>query len=170
VNDGKNEYEKANDVYLRPMHSPSPTTTEELVQTLNTFVPFPDDDLVNDTEQFLYALMEQWKLLPKKERAIPAIFQLIERYPQANFGSPGPLVHAVESLPGSYEELLHLSLLRKPTPLTLWMYNRIINAERDPAIWKAHLTRLTLFAQHPLADAGTKEVAEEFIRHQEARV
>ena len=145
-------------------------TTEQLIQTLNSFVPFPDDDPVNDTVQHLYKLMDHWEQLSDKVQAIPAIFQLMERYPHADFGSPGPLVHALESLSGSYEGPLQASLIRKPTPLTLWMYNRIINAEQDPAIRKAHLVRLRLFARHPLADAETREDAEEFIRFQEGKL
>jgi hypothetical protein len=140
---------------------------EELIRTLDSFVPFADDDPVNDTRQFLYGLMDEWEQLPEKALAIPAMLQLMERHPQADFGSPGPLVHALESLPGSYEGPLQASLMRRPTPLTVWMYNRIINAEENPAIRKAHVARLRLFAKHPLADAATREVAEDFIQFQE---
>jgi hypothetical protein len=101
---------------------------EQLIRILNEFVPLAADDSENSTEQFLHDLMENWKQLPNRENAIPAIFHVLEKYPHAYFGSPGPLVHGLESPDTDYQGQLQASLLRKPTPLTLWMYNRIINA------------------------------------------
>ena len=116
---------------------------DQIIETLNQFVPFPEDDPINETE----------------------------KYPHADFGSPGPLVHALESLGvKKYESALQISLMRKPVPLTIWMYNRIINVEKNPAIIKAHISRLQLFAQHPFADAETKEEAEGFLDFQRRRL
>jgi hypothetical protein len=145
-------------------------TIEQIIHTLQTFVPFPEDDLVNSNERFLDALMQEWKQTPEKEKAIPVIFRLLEKYPHANLGSPGPLVHALESRGTGYEGELQVSLLRRPTPLTLWMYNRIINTEKNEQILKAHISRLKLFARHPLADDGTREVGASFVDFQESRL
>lgn len=132
---------------------------DQIIKTLDEFVPFPEDDPINDNEKFLNGLMDAWKKAENKKKAIPSIFRLIERYPHANLGSPGPLVHALETTK-EYEGELHISLIRKPTPLTLWMYNRLINAEKNPKIIKGHLDRLKLFEKHPLTDAATKKEAE----------
>lgn len=141
---------------------------EEIIKTLSEFAPFPEDDPVNDNETLLSNLMDQWKNTSNRQKAIPAIFHLIEKYPHTDFGSPGPLVHALEAEGvQQYEGVLQISLLRKPTPLTLWMYNRIINAEKDLRIKNAHLERLKLFSKHPFANDETKQVAKQFIVHQQ---
>jgi hypothetical protein len=119
---------------------------DQIIHTLETFVPFPEDDPTNDTQKFLYALMQEWRKTAGKEKAIPAIFWLMETYPHADFGCPGPLVHALESLGVDYQGELQVSLRRRPTPLTLWMYNRIINAEKDKSIIRGHIFRLRLRA------------------------
>ena len=144
---------------------------EEIIKTLNEFVPYSEDDPINDNETFLGNLMDTWEKAQDKEKAVPAIFELMEKYPHADFGSPGPLVHALERGGARlYEGELHKSLLRKPTPLTLWMYNRIINEENDYRIVKGYFERLKLFGRHPLADAKTKDVAKDFIEHQAERL
>ena len=145
-------------------------TIDEIIRTLNTFIPFPDDDPVNDTVKFLYELRDTWKQLPEKNKAIVPIFRLMEKYPHADFGSPGPLVHALESPGTGYEDQLQHSLLRKPTPLTLWMYNRVMNAEKNRAILKAHLVRLKLFAKHPFTDETTRMAGTSFVEYQENRL
>jgi len=142
---------------------------DQIIKNLEGFIPFSEDDPINDNEKFLYRLMDAWKKAESREKAIPYIFRLIERYPHANLGSPGPLVHALETTK-EYDGELHISLIRKPTPLTLWMYNRLINAEKNPEIIKGHLARLKLFAKHPLTDAETKKEAENYINHQQRRL
>lgn len=46
--------------------------------------------------------------------------------PRFDLGTPGPIVHTLEKLPG-YQQYLMESLARFPTPLTVWMVNRILN-------------------------------------------
>lgn len=146
-------------------------TKEQIIKTLNDFVPFSEDDPINQNESFLYTLMDEWKKTDKKGEVTPSIFKLMEKYPHADFGSPGPLVHALEATGKNvYEGQLHVSLLRKPTPLTLWMYNRLINAVTDPKLIEANLQRLKLYAKHPFADAETKKTAESFIDYQQTRL
>ncbi|MFG3604731.1 hypothetical protein [Micromonospora chersina] len=60
------------------------------------------------------------------ERWTPLLYSLIERLDDADMGSPGPIVHSLETWSG-YRPLLAESLRRKPTPLTLWMANRLLN-------------------------------------------
>ena len=150
-------------------HNNRMMSIDQIIKILDEFVPFSEDDPTNENEKFLYGLMEAWKRAENREKAIPSIFRLIERYPHANLGSPGPLVHALETTK-EYEGELHISLIRKPAPLTLWMYNRLINAEKNPEIIKGHLARLKLFAKHPLTDAETKKEAENYINHQQRRL
>ena len=112
-------------------------TIDEIIQVLNTFEPFTDNDPTNDNETFLSDVMDKWESNQDYKEAIPSIFHLIEKFPDADFGSPGPLVHSLEAKGvKQYEAELHSSLLKKPTSLTIWMYNRIINAEKDKRINK----------------------------------
>jgi hypothetical protein len=61
--------------------------------------------------------------------AIEAVLRLFEQFPQQDFGSPGPLVHAIESYyQRGYEDQLVESLKRCPTEHTVWLARRIINA------------------------------------------
>jgi hypothetical protein len=60
--------------------------------------------------------------------AFRALFDLLERYPDADFGSPGPIVHFLEQFfRDGYEDQLIASVRRRPTSLTLWMLNRLVN-------------------------------------------
>ncbi|GAB3226837.1 hypothetical protein J0A67_16210 [Algoriphagus aestuariicola] len=103
-------------------------TTDEIKRILQNFVPYGDDDLENDNESYLYDLTEKLQKNNDAENAFDDIFRLLENYPEADFGSPGPLVHTLELFRGKYETRLLDSLSRKPTTLTVWMLNRIINS------------------------------------------
>ncbi|HVU15531.1 MAG TPA: hypothetical protein VHD32_01300 [Candidatus Didemnitutus sp.] len=72
--------------------------------------------------------------IEKEESAVEAfgeIFAFFERHPEADLGSPGPLVHLIESHVGKYEDLLAASLKRKPSVTTVTMAHRILNAHRS---------------------------------------
>lgn len=63
---------------------------------------------------------------------IRPILELMENYPELDYGMPGPLVHFMEAFYGNgYEDLLLYSIRRKPTMHTLWMANRVLNLEND---------------------------------------
>jgi hypothetical protein len=74
------------------------------------------------------------------------MFALMERLDGVDLGSPGPLVHALESTGAAYEPRLKASVQRKPSPLTVWMVNRILNTDRpnrgswlDLLLWRRHI-------------------------------
>jgi hypothetical protein len=92
------------------------------------------------------------------------MFDLMERLDDVDLGSPGPLVHALESTGNGYEPRLEASVRRKPSPLSVWMVNRILNADRaDRRSW---LDLLTEAASHPLASEATHADARAFLAHQ----
>ena|SRR5260221_123223 len=141
-------------------------TTDQIIEILNGFVPFSDDDIENDNESFLSNLMDELRTQSDFQRAVNPIFLLIEKYPHAHFGNPGPLVHVLESRNGLYEDLLQESLNRKPTPLTIWMLNRMINAEKNSIIKENLFARLTSLSTHSYIDSKTKEVIQDFVDFQ----
>src|SRR5262249_6949360 len=61
-----------------------------VIDALNAFQPGRDDI---DNVPRLYDIFSDFSSLPHRERAMPAMFFLLERFPDAEFGSPGPLVH-----------------------------------------------------------------------------
>ena len=95
---------------------------------------------------------------------VPIMFQTMERLDGAELGDPGPLVHTIETSRRRYEELLAESVWRKPTPLSVWMVNRILNTgPPDAAAWMA---LLQVVAENPAASESTKRDAAHFVEYQ----
>jgi hypothetical protein len=93
----------------------------------------------------------------EKERVVPAMFRAMERSPDADLGSPGPLVHAIESLPVErYEPELVESVRRRPMYLNLWMVNRILNGTSD----RRHREKLLELLRGVLSCPWSAEVGE----------
>jgi len=84
-------------------------------------------------DPYLLRLKEIGKELRESAEAALAVGPVL-RFMEANrhqeLGTPGPLVHFLESVPG-YETSLIESLERMPTQQTVWMLNRLINAASD---------------------------------------
>src|SRR5882724_7027675 len=78
-------------------------------------------------------LTEKWAAVQNSFDAVEPILRFMENNPKVDFGTPGPLVHFVESFSGQgYEQKLIDSLTRKPTTHTVWMANRVVNGSQDP--------------------------------------
>ncbi|OQP63334.1 hypothetical protein A3860_25950 [Niastella vici] len=90
----------------------------------------------------------------------------MEKYPATDFGSSGPLVHTLESFSGRYENYLFESLNRRPTVLTIWMFNRIINAEQNILIRQNMVDRLQALLTHPFVDKETSDDINRFVEYQ----
>lgn len=109
-------------------------------------------------------LCDELAELNQPERAAPAMFAFAERMGDADLGSPGPLVHTLEQWRGLYEQSLMVSLRRQPTPCTVWMLNRLLNAPSTQR--SAWLSLLRDVAVHPQATPETKAQAKDFLRFQ----
>jgi hypothetical protein len=114
----------------------------------------------------LNGLTDELMALPEPERAIPAMFDVMERMPDVEMGTPGPLVHTLEQMSGRYEHELVESIKRKPTHLTIWMANRILNGTRDLEQRQFYMDLLRFAAEHPAATEYARHVAQFFIEHQ----
>jgi hypothetical protein len=94
----------------------------------------------------------------------PIMFRTMERLDNVELGTPGPLVHTLESWRGEYETLLAESVRRKPSPLTVWMVNRILNTQPpDSDVWLALLAGAM---DSPSASDSTKSDAADFLQRQ----
>ena len=130
------------------------------------------DETANGMERLRVLLPELVAVAPPSEAAL-TILKLIERLSDTpdlldcELGTPGPMVHELEKLPG-YEPQLIESVARFPTPLTVWMVNRIMNTlEKDDARWIRLLDVLRRAAVATNSALGAAEEAKDFARYQE---
>ena len=140
-------------------------SVDDLLTELQGFAPSDDGA---DNVHRLNDLLAGFAALPGGERVAPALLALLERHPQADFGTPGPLVQALEAQP-EYAELLAASLERQPTELSAWMANRLLNSKLSREARTAWLKRLTVVASHPKAAAGVRESSIRFLDFQASR-
>jgi hypothetical protein len=121
----------------------------------------------NDTENvsMLYEIFRGFRSVASREEVMPAVFALLERFPEADLGSPGPLVHELEAIAG-YQPLLRDSLHRQPTDLTVWMVNRILNSKLTDGERKLWLSELKSAGEHPRSPESTRESVRDFLAHQ----
>jgi hypothetical protein len=142
-------------------------TVDEMIAALDGF----EADSEYDGNQFrLYPIVDGFKELPERERVVPAMFALMERFPKAYLGTPGPLVHSIESLGlKRYEPLLIESVRRQPAELSIWMVNRILNIEKDPERRQVLLDLMRSVPNHPKVMPRVAEMARGFLDHQAKR-
>ena len=136
---------------------------ESIITQIERFEPSEQDD----NSWALNQLLGSIGVISDREYAIEPMFKLMERFPEADLGSPGPLVHEIEAMPG-YESHLLRSLARRPTSLTVWMVNRILNAcasQEDRSKWLAQLRQS---AASQGASASARQSAQQFLAFQGA--
>lgn len=138
---------------------------EDMIAALQTFEPTDD---ASDNVHWLNETLEGFRGLAGCDDVAQALFALLERRPEADFGTPGPLVHALEGLP-SYPALLAASLERQPTELTTWMANRLLNSPLPRQEREAWLARLTVVTSHPRASKPVRESSIRFLDFQASR-
>jgi hypothetical protein len=145
-----------------------PLSFDQIIAGLAALKAEDFDESLPDADgiQKLYALTDALELLPEPERCIRAMFDVMERMPTADLGSPGSLVHALERMRGRYESELVASIKRLLTPSTVWMINRIINGTRDSKQRQIYLDLLRFAAEHPTAPESAKRDAQHFIEYQ----
>lgn len=134
-------------------------TTIELfcirLEKINTESDYLMEDLYNATE--LIEIEEDIS------GAFDAIFTLIENNPNTDFGSPGPLVHLIEQYYPKYAPNLIQSVQSKPTLLTTWMINRILNSKLTAEKREEYIQALDSVKNNATADKEIKEQAQHYI-------
>jgi hypothetical protein len=109
-------------------------------------------------------LCDEMRVINDPAICAPVMFRTMERLDGIDLGTPGSLVHTLERWRGDYEEFLTQSVRRKPTPLSVWMVNRILNSKPpNAASWMALLRNV---ASNPAASDETKAEAKRFIEYQ----
>jgi hypothetical protein len=113
-------------------------------------------------------LTDALKTLRDPEKAIPEMFAVMERLPDADIGSPGALVHTLEKFRG-YEKELVLSVARCPSTPSVWMVNRILNTDLSSADRRMYMTLLEDAAAHPKTTEAVRLDARSFIVYQNGK-
>jgi len=95
--------------------------------------------------------------------AVEPLIKLMERYPLADFGVPGAIVHFAEKYYGKgYEDILYQSVKRSPSMHTIWMLNRICNDKNSPEQFKKLLAET---AERSDIDDVIAKTAKEFLEN-----
>jgi hypothetical protein len=142
------------------------TSADTTIASLESFAARDD----GGDEETLYRIVEAFEELPDRLRVLPAMFAVMERYPEADLGSPGPLVHSIERIPvAEYEPFLRASVECQPGQLNVWMVNRILNSQLSEQQREQLLALLKRVTSHPRALETTRQTAERFLKHQAER-
>jgi hypothetical protein len=136
-----------------------------LIAALDAFTPGDDPE---ETMKALGGALLAGRPSLDPPRFREAFFALLERFPDAEFGTPGALVHEVERRAG-YEAGLEASLTRQPTFLTVSMVNRLMNLTDDAATLLRWSTVLEAVTRHPRAPDWVQTAARRYLEHQRAR-
>ena len=139
---------------------------EKIIAALEQFEPARDEV---DNLGRLYEILGDFRTLTDRESALPSMFALLERFPEGEFGSPGPIVQEIEGIDG-YGQVLKASLARMPTRYAVWMVNRAMNGTTDENTWSNWMAELQKLQSHPLASAQLREYAREFEEYQAERL
>jgi hypothetical protein len=140
----------------------------EIAADLDSFalLDFDPGNVEANGDDRLQAICTELRERDDAEQWAPLLYSLVERLDEADLGSPGPIVHTLEAWDG-YRPLLAESLHGKPTQLTVWMANRVLNS--DPPDAPAWLDRLREAANHPAASTDARTDARGFLDYQATR-
>jgi hypothetical protein len=122
------------------------------------------NDPFADLTQELDELLEHASPSDANDATFQAAFQFFERHPTCELGSPGPLVHWLEKAFPLYIEALLDSVNRRPTDHTLWMINRIINANITQQTRQSLLSAIRSASTRTDVEASTAASALEFLQ------
>ena len=133
--------------------------TEQLLRIVSS------DDFANSSTE----LTEDWASKGIGVESVDPILEFMEAYPDLHYGMPGALVHFVEEFyQKGYEERLIKSINRKPTKLTIFMLNRVINGTYDPKTKEELISIMRQAAINPKSDRTTLERINGFLERLEA--
>lgn len=142
----------------------------EIAAQLDALTAADFDDMNADADglERLYAITDELAGHPDPPAWAPLLLRLLERLDTADLGSPGPVVHLLEGSAGpAYHPLLAESVRRKPTPLTVWMVNRVLNAgPADAGTW---LELLAGVERTPEVSQEAAAEARQFLAYQRSR-
>ncbi|RYD65582.1 MAG: hypothetical protein EOP84_31810 [Verrucomicrobiaceae bacterium] len=118
--------------------------------------------------ELLEQLTDRLLELPERQLGVPELFNIMERLPEAELGTPGPLVYTLEQL--DYIEELIQSVQRVPTVLSVWMISRLLRSKLHADRRPFFLDLLAGVPRHDRATYATREDAKHFLRLYSSKV
>jgi hypothetical protein len=140
-------------------------SVRQLIAEIESYEPTGDETA--DVNQ-LYAITYGFEELVDLHLVLPTVLGAMERFPDAWWGNPGPLVHLVEyaytieRLPAYINQLAE-SILRIPTPTTLWMVNRLLNSNLKLEQRTALIDVLRVATEHSIASNESRSQARAYL-------
>lgn len=132
--------------------------TTQITQQLEAIASAADFDFRST------ALVEAWVAAGAGLDAVASVLLFVEGHPDIEYGMPGGLTHFLERFHGrGYEPLLLASVSRRPTWITTWMLNRLINGTREPSARREYTDAMTRASTHAQADRRTLEQVRRFL-------
>lgn len=110
-------------------------------------------------------ILEKIRESPDMPRYAEDLFRLMERFPDADFGCPGAIVHLLEKMSNCDAEL-ERSIRRSPTAHTVWMMNRTINPLADGPDKEKWMALLEGIARNASLPADVTASARDFVEYQ----
>ena len=109
-------------------------------------------------------LADEWTAAGAGLDAVEPVLRFMEGHPDLEYGAPGGLVHFVERFHRKgYEQFLLDSVLRRPTWITTWMLNRLLNGATESAARQLFLQAMERAQAHPKADPRTVDQLRRFL-------
>jgi hypothetical protein len=143
-----------------------PLTSEDAITRRVKESVLADEGNDADTQR-LYELVDDLKLVGRSPTHVRAILRgVAESHPMAHFGSPGPLVHYVETFPG-FEDVLFELAVSVPTHHFLWMLGRCVNGGGDLGDKAAEILRAHFLG--PNVPEALRQHAASFLAAQETK-
>lgn len=145
------------------MSGKRPAESGVTVAELDAFVPTGEE---HEDVVLLGEITDQLVSNEQVQAAIPAMLRIFERFPHALLGSPGPLVHCIES--AGMEMFLPMvldSFRKNPNRKTLWMMERCLRSNPSIALQRAVLDTLRLVRRSPAASDFHDEIDEDLAEY-----
>lgn len=123
--------------------------------------------LAEDFASSTAELTEAWSAADVGFESVEQILRFMEEHPELDYGSPGPLVHFIEEIYmkgyQEYEEVLIGSVNRRPTIMTVWMLNRLLNIAEEPVKRQTLIRTMRQAASSLNVNKGTLELIQGFL-------
>jgi len=131
---------------------------KKFIESLDKLV---GEDLVSE----LYEITEPLEEAKDISESFDNIFRFFQRNKNADLGSPGPLVHLLESHYPKYVPNLIASLESEPAELTVFMLHRIMNSNISTSDKEKYHKLLGAISSNPTADEAAKSEAKHYYEY-----
>ncbi len=110
----------------------------------------------------LYDLLEPIREATDIRPTYDSIFRFIERYPDADLGNPGPLIHFIEKSYPDYVPHLLASLNTYPTYYSVMLLHRILHLDLPTPERQSYLSILKQLSKSETINQDASAIAREF--------